>query len=34
MLIQKENQPSNNEINREEINNNLEEVNSNNTNQI
>ena len=33
MLIQKENQPSNNEINSEEINNNLEEVNSNNTNQ-
>ena len=34
MLIQKENQQSNNnnEINSEEINNNLEEVNSNNTN--
>ena len=31
MLIQKENQPINNinEINRDEINNNLEEVNSN-----
>ena len=33
MLIQKENQPNNNNnINSEEINNNLEEVNSNNTN--